>query len=65
MNIAIRNTLKSQFDALNDSFAQNLQAVQDLQRILITDILPGLADELGWDEECVEYALEWLEDTSA
>lgn len=63
MSVDIRDTLRVQFDALNESYAHNLQAVQDLQRILISDILPGLADELGWDDESSEYAQEWLSDT--
>ena len=43
----IRETLETQFDELNQLYLQNLHAVRDLQRVLISDILPGLADENG------------------
>ena len=63
MSVDIRETLKVQFDALNESYAQNYHVVKDLQRTLIGGILPGLADELGWDAKRIAYAKEWLKDT--
>ena len=59
----IRETLETQFDELNQLYLQNLHAVRDLQRVLISDILPGLADEHGWDKDQINYAKEWLVDT--
>ncbi len=63
MSVDIRQTLETQFDDLNELYSQHLHAAQDLQRTLVTDILPGLADELGWNEDEIEYAREWLMDT--
>lgn len=63
MSVDIRETLKIQFDALNESFLQNLQTVYDLQRVFIADVVPGIADELGWDQGCIQYAHDWLSDT--
>ncbi|KAI0088158.1 hypothetical protein BDY19DRAFT_1010025 [Irpex rosettiformis] len=61
----IRETLETQFDELNKLYSDHLHAVQDLQEVLISDILPGLADERGWDEDEINYAREWLTDTES
>ena len=45
-----------------ESYASNVAAAQHLQRTLKEDILPGMADELGLDDEGVERAQEWLDD---
>lgn len=57
------DALKQQYELLNTLYDQNLHAVKQLQRTLEHEILPGLVDEEGWDEDDVEYALEWLRDT--
>lgn len=59
----IRTVLEAQHQALEELYTEHLHAVQDLQTVLITDILPGLADELDWDGGTVEFAREWLNDT--
>jgi hypothetical protein len=63
MSVDIRATLQAHLDELNKLYAEHLHAVQDLQTVLISDILPGLADELGWDSDHVQYARDWLGDT--
>ena len=57
------DALNQQYELLNTLYDQNLQAVKQLQHTLEHEILPGLVDEEGWDEDDVEYALEWLRDT--
>ncbi|KAI0339983.1 hypothetical protein BDW22DRAFT_1361069 [Trametopsis cervina] len=61
----IRTVLEAQHQALEELYTEHLHAVQDLQTVLITDILPGLADELDWDGGTVEFAREWLNDTGS
>ncbi|KAI0683144.1 hypothetical protein BC835DRAFT_1396842 [Cytidiella melzeri] len=65
MSVDIRETLQTQFNDLNELYSQHIHAAQDLQTVLIADILPGLADELGWDEDQIHYAHEWLRDTES
>lgn len=63
MGAAIRGALQQQFDALNELYDKHLAAVKRLQATLLNEILPGLVDEQGWNEQDVDRAVEWLEDT--
>ncbi|KAJ6508081.1 CRAL-TRIO domain-containing protein [Mycena vulgaris] len=58
--------LKSNFQKLLAQYIENLDAVRGLQGILIQDILPSVADELHLDGgESIQWAKEWLDDTSS
>ena len=62
MSREIHDILLSHYETLNAQYEENLEAVHELQRTLILQILPGLVDELALDEESEEYSLSWLED---
>ena len=55
--------LQEQYHLLNELYDRNLEAVRQLQATLLHDIVPGLADEHGWDATAVDRTREWLEDT--
>ena len=57
--------LRKHYDLLNVQYEEHLEAVRELQKTLILQILPGLVDELELDEEGQQYCLEWLEDSCA
>lgn len=57
--------LRKHHDSLNAQYEEHLEAVRELQKTLILQILPGLADELELDEDGLQYCLEWLEDSCA
>lgn len=56
-------SLQQQSELLDTLYDQNLKAVRQLQVTLEHEILPGLIDEEGWNENEVEHAIEWLQDT--
>lgn len=62
--MAIYETLLLQQESLAALYNSNLQTVLALQRTLIEEILPGLVDELGLNEEDEQRARQFLEDTS-
>ncbi|KAI0935352.1 hypothetical protein AcV7_003816 [Taiwanofungus camphoratus] len=63
--MAIYETLLSQQESLAALYNSNLQTVLALQRTLIEEILPGLVDELGLNEEDEQRARQFLEDTTS
>jgi len=58
-------TLRRNCDALADQYVTNVEDVSALQDVLIQDILPSVADELSLDQEGLNWAKSWLEDTGA
>lgn len=65
MSKGIHEALRVPYETLSNLFAEHLEAAQELQRTLVLEILPGLADELQLDESSQEFCLEWLEDIGA
>ena len=65
MSADILVVLRKHHDLLHAQYEEHLEAVRELQKTLILQILPGLADELELDEDGQQYCLEWLEDTCA
>lgn len=63
MGLDTYEALQEQYDALNELYDRNLDAVRQLQATLLDAILPGLIDEQGLDATDVDRAREWLEDT--
>lgn len=59
----IHAVLERNCTELLDQYQTNLELVLELQTVLIEDILPSLADELGLDSDATEWAKEWLNDT--
>lgn len=55
--------LKANREKLLNTYNENLEAVLALQRLLLTDVLPSLTDELDLDAESEQWATEWLNDT--
>lgn len=62
--MATRNLLQANCERLLTQYHSNIQAVLALQTTLIRDILPSVTDELELSPEAMEWAKEWLEDTS-
>ena len=65
MSEDILAVLRKHYDLLNVQYEEHLEAVRELQKTLILQILPGLVDELDMDEDGQQYCLEWLEDSCA
>lgn len=59
----IRSLLETQVETLQTLYERNIEAVRALQKSLVDEILPSLADELELGSETVESLREWLEDT--
>ncbi|KAJ7646780.1 CRAL-TRIO domain-containing protein [Roridomyces roridus] len=55
--------LKANREKLLNTYAENLEAVLDLQRTLLADVLPSVTDELNLDADSEQWAAEWLNDT--
>lgn len=60
--MSIRQAIHEKERQLAESYVNNVAGAQQLQRTLERDILPGMVDELGLDEEGEQRAWEWLND---
>ncbi|EGO00333.1 hypothetical protein SERLA73DRAFT_180870, partial [Serpula lacrymans var. lacrymans S7.3] len=56
--------LQANHDQLVSQYEGNLENVLALQETLIQDVLPHVTDELQMGGETVNWAKEWLQDTS-
>ena len=59
----IRSLLKANNDNLLKLYKENLDITVALQRTLIREVLPHIRDELQLEENAVDWANEWLQDT--
>lgn len=59
----IHRLLQQNCDKLLSQYQANIDAVIELQNVLIDDVLPSLADELGLDSDATGWAKDWLSDT--
>ncbi|KAL7281492.1 hypothetical protein ACG7TL_004807 [Trametes sanguinea] len=60
--MSIYEQLRAQQELLVGLYEQNIEGAVRLQKTLAEDILPGLVDELGLDEDDTTRAREWLND---
>ena len=60
--MSIKEAIRDKERHFAESYASNISSARQLQRTLERDILPGMVDELGLDEDAEQRALEWLED---
>ncbi|KAF7315892.1 Protein real-time [Mycena indigotica] len=58
-------TNREKSELLDVQYTETLQDILKLQETLIDDILPSVADELELADDAVEWAREWLSDTSS
>ncbi|KAI9067348.1 CRAL/TRIO domain-containing protein [Trametes sanguinea] len=60
--MSIHEQLRVQHDLLVRMYEQHIEGAVRLQKTLADDILPGMVDELGLDEDDTARAREWLND---